>query len=69
MCGYRYRSPDSAALCLEKGAKILEQNEAYWKDAGAFYKRAAELALMEEKNRQAGGFYSSALRIALKRKE
>ncbi|OQR78941.1 gamma-soluble NSF attachment protein-like [Tropilaelaps mercedesae] len=65
----QHRSPDSAALCLEKGAKILEPNEPYLKDAGLFYKRAAELALMEDKNRQAGAFYSSALRIALKLKD
>lgn len=54
---------------LEKGAKILEQQESFWKDAISFYKRGAELALMEEKNRQAGGFYGNALKMALKLKE
>lgn len=54
---------------LERGAKILEKEESFWKDAISFYKRGAELALMEEKNRQAGEFYGSALKMALKLKE
>ncbi|XP_003738989.1 gamma-soluble NSF attachment protein [Galendromus occidentalis] len=65
----QHRSIDSAALVLERGAKILEQQESHWKDAIAFYKRGAELALMEEKNRQAGEFYGNALKMALKLKD
>ncbi|RWS30009.1 hypothetical protein B4U80_02990 [Leptotrombidium deliense] len=59
--------PDTAALSLERGAKML-QNPLPEK-AAEFYLLAAEVAMIENKSHQAAEFCSNAARLFLKLKK
>ncbi|XP_064467473.1 gamma-soluble NSF attachment protein-like [Ornithodoros turicata] len=61
------RSPDTAALVLERGAKIIEAK--FPEIAVEFFTRASEIVGVEDRPRQAADFRSQAVRILLKLKK
>ncbi|KAM7306915.1 gamma-soluble NSF attachment protein [Ixodes scapularis] len=58
------RSPDTAALTLERGAKIIENKHP--QAAVEFFNRAAEIVSVEDRPRQAAEFCGQAVRLLLK---
>lgn len=58
------RSPDTAALSLERGAKIIENKHP--EAAVEFFNRAAEIVSVEDRPRQAAEFCGQAVRLLLK---
>lgn len=61
------RSPDTAALVLERGAKIIEAQ--YPELAVEFFSRASEIVTVEDRPRQAADYCSQAVRLLLKLKK
>ncbi|RWS11130.1 gamma-soluble NSF attachment-like protein [Dinothrombium tinctorium] len=59
--------PDTAALSMERGAKMLEPKLP--EKAAEFYLTAADIAMLESKNHQAAEFCGNAARIYLKLKK
>ncbi|KAH6948227.1 hypothetical protein HPB50_023206 [Hyalomma asiaticum] len=58
------RSPDTAALVLERGAKIVESK--FPEVAVEFFNRAAEIVSVEDRPRQSAEFCGHAVRLLLK---
>ncbi|KAH7932268.1 hypothetical protein HPB51_029409 [Rhipicephalus microplus] len=58
------RSPDTAALVLERGAKIVEAK--FPEIAVGFFNRAAEIVSVEDRPRQSAEFCGHAVRLLLK---
>lgn len=58
------RSPDTAALVLERGAKIVEGK--FPEIAVEFFNRAAEIVSVEDRPRQSAEFCGHAVRLLLK---
>lgn len=57
-------TPDTAALSLDKGAKIIESK--YPERALRLYLKAAEVVLLEDRPRQAAEYLSKAARLQVK---
>lgn len=58
------RSPDTAALVLERGAKIVESK--FPEVAVEFFNRASEIVSVEDRPRQSAEFCAHAVRLLLK---
>ncbi|GAB6032682.1 hypothetical protein CHUAL_011558 [Chamberlinius hualienensis] len=57
-------SPDTAALTLEKGAKMVEAK--YPEKSASLYLRAADVVMVEDRPRQAAEYLGKAARLQLK---
>nr|XP_018904161.1 PREDICTED: gamma-soluble NSF attachment protein-like [Bemisia tabaci] len=63
----QYGSPEAAATVLNKAAKLLEQNNA--EEALRLYQHAADVAMIEDNNKQAAEYVSKSARILIKLKQ
>lgn len=59
-------TPDTAALCLDRGAKMLESVSP--EQAADFYATAADVSMIENKSHAAAEYYGKAARVHLKLK-
>lgn len=57
-------TPDTAALCLDRGAKMLESVDP--EQAAHFYATAADVSMIESKAHAAAEYYGKAARVQLK---
>jgi hypothetical protein len=60
-------TPDTAALCLDRGAKMIENKNP--EKAAAFYTQATDVSMIENKPHQAAEFAGKAARMNLKLKK
>jgi tetratricopeptide (TPR) repeat protein len=58
--------PDTAALCLDRGAKMIENK--FPEKAAEFYTQACEVSMIESKTHQSAEFAGKAARVNLKLK-